>query len=49
MPNWCYNTATLTASKEQIDALEQELQKKEDANPFQHLRPSSSRPRRKLV
>ena len=39
MPNWCYNTATLTASKEQIDALEQELQKKEDANPFQHLRP----------
>jgi hypothetical protein len=40
MPNWCYNTATLSnEDKTKIDGLEQELLK-EDAQPFNYLRPN---------
>ena len=40
MPNWCYNTATLShTDKSKIDALEAELQK-EDSQPLNHLRPN---------
>jgi hypothetical protein len=42
MPNWCYNSATLTHSdKTKIDALEEEL-KKQKSQPFQHLCPNPS-------
>jgi hypothetical protein len=39
MPNWCDNAATLTASKEKIDALVAVLENKDDQQVFQHLRP----------
>lgn len=40
MPNWCYNSATLSnQDKSKIDALEAELQK-EESEPFNHLRPN---------
>ena len=40
MPNWCYNTATVShEDKTKIDGLEQELLK-EDAQPFNYLRPN---------
>jgi hypothetical protein len=39
MPNWCYNSVTLShEDKTKIDALEAELQK-ENAEPFNHLCP----------
>ena len=39
MPNWCDNAATLTSSKEKIDALVAVLEDKENQQVFQHLRP----------
>lgn len=42
MPNWCYNTVTLSnEDKTKIDGLEQEL-KKEDCQPLNYLRPNPS-------
>lgn len=39
MPNWCYNSVTLShEDKTKVDALEQELMK-EDAQVFNHLNP----------
>jgi hypothetical protein len=39
MPNWCDNAATLSSSKEKIDALVAVLENKDDQAVFQHLRP----------
>ena len=39
MPNWCDNAATLTSSKEKIDALCAVLENKDNQEVFQHLRP----------
>lgn len=39
MPNWCDNAATLTSSKEKINALVAVLEDKDNQQVFQHLRP----------
>jgi len=40
MPNWCYNSVTIShEDKTKIDGFEQELLKKDDCQPFQYLRP----------
>lgn len=39
MPNWCDNAATLTSSKEKVDALVAVLEDKDNQQVFQHLRP----------
>lgn len=41
MPNWCDNSLTLRhTDKSKIDALVAEMNKKGEAEPFQHLRPN---------
>ena len=43
MPNWCYNSLTLSHEDvSKIDALEAELNRRDEAEVLQHLRPNPS-------